>query len=352
MAKDTRPPANGFVGAMRKVYNPLGFSKGYNFVLFFITMGYLFGFTLSRLEYLSFHGVFCNPHSSGATGAAPGECYYYLQNPYKIGIQLHLYTILPAALLVVLQFVPIIRHKLRLFHRLNGYLVITLSLISSAGVIMILPHAFGGDFAIQTYGGALVISTTLAYLMAYVNIKLLQIDQHRAWMFRAWAYFSTIITLRLIQISAGAIISLLGGWYVSRPCAQINSILGQTETLAAYPSCSSFYDGTSPSQHVAVAAGFPKGTAVEIAAAMGVTFGAAGWLALWLHVTMVEIYLRMTPAESDRLRQVSYERQLARGSKRPGYAGLVAEHFGDAKPYVPLAPEMLTKALDVESASH
>jgi hypothetical protein len=40
MAKDSRPPVNGFVGAMRKVYNPLGFSKGYNFVLFFITMGY------------------------------------------------------------------------------------------------------------------------------------------------------------------------------------------------------------------------------------------------------------------------------------------------------------------------
>lgn len=43
----------------------------------------------------------------------------------------------------------------------------------------------------------------------------------------------------------------------------------------------------------------------------------------------------MTPAESTRLRQVSYERQLARGSTRPGYAGLVAEHFGDADPFEP-----------------
>lgn len=43
----------------------------------------------------------------------------------------------------------------------------------------------------------------------------------------------------------------------------------------------------------------------------------------------------MTPAESARLRQVSYERQLARGFKCPGYAGLVAEHFGDAEPYRP-----------------
>lgn len=33
MVKPMRPPANGFVAGMRKVYNPLGFSKGYNFVL-------------------------------------------------------------------------------------------------------------------------------------------------------------------------------------------------------------------------------------------------------------------------------------------------------------------------------
>ena len=44
----------------------------------------------------------------------------------------------------------------------------------------------------------------------------------------------------------------------------------------------------------------------------------------------------MTPAESDRLRQVSYERQLERGFKNPGAAGLTAERFGDANPYQPL----------------
>lgn len=39
MAKAARTPANSFVAAVRKVYNPIGFSKGYNFILFFITMG-------------------------------------------------------------------------------------------------------------------------------------------------------------------------------------------------------------------------------------------------------------------------------------------------------------------------
>lgn len=45
--------------------------------------------------------------------------------------------------------------------------------------------------------------------------------------------------------------------------------------------------------------------------------------------------LRLTPKESNRLRQVSYERQLERGMSRPGYAGLVPERF-DAEPFQPV----------------
>ena len=103
---------------------------------------------------------------------------------------LHLYTILPAACLVVLQFTPVIRYKAMLFHRLNGYAVVLLSLIANAGAIIVLPHAFGGDLATRVMVGVLVISTTVALALAYINIKLLQIDQHRAWMMRAWAYVS------------------------------------------------------------------------------------------------------------------------------------------------------------------
>lgn len=150
-------------------------------------MGYLLGFTLARLEYLSFHGIFCTD-SALTSSAAPGECFYYLRNPYKIGMMMHLYTVLPAGLLVVLQFVPAIRYKALILHRINGYLVVILTTLSNASVIIIAPHAFGGDFATRTWIGAMVISTTFAYVFAYINIKKLQIDQHRAWMMRAWAY--------------------------------------------------------------------------------------------------------------------------------------------------------------------
>ncbi|OQO01104.1 hypothetical protein B0A48_13347 [Cryoendolithus antarcticus] len=332
MSKSDRDAPNGFVRTMRKVYRPIGFRKGYNFVLFFITVGALLGFTLSRLQYLSFWGVFCKPGGKGINHAIPGECYYYSRDPFKLGIMLHIFTILPAALLVCLQFVPIIRHKVIIFHRLNGYLVILLSTIASAGAFMIARHTLGGDMATQTWTGAMIISTTIAYLMAWVNIKRLQIDQHRAWMLRAWAYFATIVTLRIIMILAVTIISGLSGWYVARPCAEIDYTFGQKNTVRFWPECSNFYNGTNLEQVVVVQAN-KKGKAIEVGAAFGMSFGSAGWLAFWLHAIGVELYLRLTPAESDRLRRVSYERQLERGFKHPGSAGLTAERFGDARPY-------------------
>jgi hypothetical protein len=127
-------------------------------------------------------------------------------------MKLHLFCILPAALLVCLQFVPTIRHKLLLFHRMNGYVVIILSTISNAGTIIIARHAFGGDFATQTWTGAMVILTTIGYTMAWISIKLLQIDQHRAWMMRTWVWFATIIIVRIIMIISAQIISASGGW--------------------------------------------------------------------------------------------------------------------------------------------
>lgn len=47
-----------FVTTMRKVYNPIGFKKGYNFPFFIIGVGGLMGFTLSRMFYWNIDGIF------------------------------------------------------------------------------------------------------------------------------------------------------------------------------------------------------------------------------------------------------------------------------------------------------
>jgi hypothetical protein len=45
--------------------------------------------------------------------------------------------------------------------------------------------------------------------------------------------------------------------------------------------------------------------------------------------------LHLTPREHDRLRQVSYEKQVEAGMHDPGSAGLTANRLGDANPFVP-----------------
>jgi len=283
MVAPTRPPANRFVASMRKLYNPLGFSKGYNFVLFFIFFGALMGFTLARLQYLSFD-TFCK-------GAAPGECFYYRKGHEKAGIIIHLAGILPASFLACFQFVPVIRHKAILFHRLNGYIILLLSLI----------------------------------------------EQHRAWMLRAWFYAGSIITLRLIQFLAATVISRMGTYYAARPCGQVAYMIGDlNRTLELYPDCSAYFSGANPDQQTIVHANLLTATsAAEVGAAISLPFGMAFWLAVSLHAIGIEIYLRLTPAEAERLREVSYKRQLEAGMSPAGRAGLTADRLGDSAEWKP-----------------
>ena len=63
------------------------------------------------------------------------------------------------------------------------------------------------------------------------------------------------------------------------------------------------------------------------------------WIATIVHLIGVEIYLGLTPREAERLRQVSYERQLKAGYKHPGSAGLTSDRWGDAEPWKPKTVE-------------
>ena len=190
MVTSTRPPANGFVRGARKIYNPIGFSKGYNFVLWVIFTCAMVGFVLSRLPMTNFYGQFCSTNDT-AFHAAPGECYTYFRfNHEKAGIIMHLVAILPASLLACFQFTPFIRHKALLFHRINGYVVILLAIVGTIGSLMIARHSFGGTMETQAFVGLLAIAFLASLLLAFINIKRLQLEQHRAWMLRAWFYVS------------------------------------------------------------------------------------------------------------------------------------------------------------------
>lgn len=80
---------------------------------------------------------------------------------------------------------------------------------------------------------------------------------------------------------------------MARPCEQILYTFhgNQTATMLRYPECAAFFTGENLDQHAAVKAILGGGTAIEAAAALGITFGGSGWLALALHAIGVEIYV-------------------------------------------------------------
>ncbi|KAL8764697.1 MAG: hypothetical protein Q9209_007920 [Squamulea sp. 1 TL-2023] len=284
--------------------------------------GAITGFSLARLSYLNISG---SASSSFANGAAPGEWYWYSQRFYRLSITIHLATILPAGLLMVWQFIPVIRHKFLIFHRINGYLVISLVIISNVGVLMIARRAFGGSLPTQAGVGLLVILSTTSIALAYYNIKRLQIDQHRAWMLRAVFYLGTIITLRIIMILAALIASTMSYYDTIMTCGELLSILGTSQQVnARYPQCGQ--PGSTVDTRAIVQAKFGD-QPEQVGSALRLSFGMAVWMALFLHAAGVEIYLNLTPRESNRLRQVSYEKQLEKGLSPAGSAGLTSDRW-------------------------
>jgi hypothetical protein len=293
--------------------------------------------------------------------ANPTDAIYYRKGSTKpalrYGLLIHLATILPAGFLVVFQFVPIIRHKVILFHRINGYICLILLFVSNAGAFALMPAFLDYDAFGQISVGVLGVSTCICAILAYVNIKRLQIDQHRAWILRTWVYAASVISLRIIQIAAQHTINR---FYPDRfwrvyTCGKIFDIYRtygvpdlQNPTPIIYPVCApngpASFDPTirtpvpANKNPILIAGQLNPATPEMNSALISITFSLSFWVAFVLHVLAVEVYLRMTPRETARLKQVSYERQLARGMKNPGNAGLTVERFGDAEKWIPKTP--------------
>ena len=336
-----RPP-NFFVKYYRRLYRPLGFTRGYNPPLWFIFGGALFAFVLFRAPYLAYDTTYKNAK------LATGDWYFQKAGYRRVAMLMHLGTILPAGLLVPWQFVPAVRHHLLLAHRLNGYVCLALLLCINVTGLMLARYALGGNLDTQLLVGLLSVTSVTAGTMGFLNIKRQQLDQHRAWMLRTWFYAASIITLRIVQLAVNEIISEVPNNYQAVQCRVLASIyqgLGLPTLGKDYPSCVKDPNGWVAAQ-VNINAGNPPlmgpPNIGQITAATTMGFGTSGIVALFLHMVGVEIYLRFTPKEAKRLRQVSYERQLERGYKHPGEGGvLMVSRWGDSDPFVPERKEEL-----------
>ena len=151
-------------------------------------------------------------------------------------------------------------------------------------------------------------------------------------------YLGTIITLRLIMIISALVISKINSYSAIQTCGSVDFVLVPSGRSAAmlYPACINATDDTE----VIVRANMiqPLGPH-SVGAALDLSFGMAMWLAIILHLVGVEIYLGLTPRESERLRRVSYERQLEAGFSHPGSSGLTSDRWGDADEWKPAKSE-------------
>ncbi|CAH0051107.1 unnamed protein product [Clonostachys solani] len=328
-----KEPPNQWVAFWRKVYNPLGFQKGYNFPLWFVFCGAALGFCASRVMYFDYDNQFKKANQ------ITGNWFYMSQGVTRTATIMHLAAVIPTGFLVPLQFLPTVRYKAMIAHRIMGYILIILLIIGNAGAIIMVPRSMGGSLDVRTVVGMLAILTTGAALIAYVNIKRLQIDQHRAWMMRCWSYAFAIITLRLVQAPIMAIASLVGQTNVPMKCEVINAVNEENgPNLAPYFFAACEAD---PTAFVSVKANYYATAGAdgikplhETTAAIQSAFGPAAFLAFVIHAISVELYLHLTQAEAARLKRVSYERQKAKGWKNPGDASwLTKETWGDMEAF-------------------
>ncbi|KAL8658014.1 MAG: hypothetical protein Q9226_001348 [Calogaya cf. arnoldii] len=336
---------SGHAARYAKVYQFFGFGRAYNFPLYFVVLtivsagvifaGGMLGFSLSRLSDLDF-----DHHFKNGFALVPGYWYYFHHGPRRMGMILHLATVLPAGILMVLQFTPVIRKKFITFHRINGYTVLLLLLISNGAACVVLPHKQGGGArtATQAAEAFLVIITTLGMAMAWWNIRRKQIDQHRAWMLRTMFYMGTIVTSRVINFISAPILARIDNYYGVWSCDELDFLyknLALPFPEAEYPRCL-LPDGTLDSGfRVAVKATQLLTMPEQFGTSHIQPFGANLWICIAVHIIGVEIYLGMTPRESERLRRVSYEKQLEAGFANPGSAGLTSDRWGDAERWTP-----------------
>ncbi|KAI4156893.1 MAG: hypothetical protein L6R39_000939 [Caloplaca ligustica] len=211
---------------------------------------------------------------------------------------------------------------------------------ANGAACVVLPHKQGGGArtATQTAEAFLVIITTLGMAMAWWNIRRKQIDQHRAWMLRTMFYLGTIITSRLINLASGPILSRLGNYYGVWSCDELDFAYKKLDMPfpeAEYPQCLLPNGTLDRGFRVAVKAAELLSKPEQFAASHIQPFGANLWICIAVHIIGVEIYLGLTPRESERLRRISYEKQLEAGFANPGSAGLTSDRWGDADKWTP-----------------
>lgn len=160
----------------------VGFQSSTRFAMWLFLSATWVPFILISMRYFDYDGAF-KAHSLGS-----GEWYHFRQGLYRIGMRAHLGAVLPAGLLAVFQFLPVTQRKYKTFHKYNGYFVSALLLFGNVPAMIISPASFGGSASLKVVIGLLAMLTSFGTYKGITTIRKIQLDEHRAWMIRTWAW--------------------------------------------------------------------------------------------------------------------------------------------------------------------
>ncbi|ESK86437.1 hypothetical protein Moror_4944 [Moniliophthora roreri MCA 2997] len=263
-----------------------GFREKYSLLLFLIFGGALLGFCLAR-------SLLMDPVRMREL-TVPGEFFWFNMPLYKYNYIIHIYLTILGGIFSGLQFLPVIRRKYVLLHRLNGYFVLVTLIVGNVCGGIISRRSFGGELNQQSAYYILALMTVIPLLIGYWNVKK-NTRLHRKWMLRAVVYFSTVISARLIMLAAGQIITDIGSYYSLWRCDEILFVLKDLSTLTdRFPQCiASGNILANGSTYVPVHASNNEGD-LGAASAVRACQGMSLWIATLLHVVGIELYLRKT----------------------------------------------------------
>ncbi|KAF8607563.1 hypothetical protein BDV93DRAFT_541817 [Ceratobasidium sp. AG-I] len=260
----------------------LGFGEKFSLLFFILFGGALAGFCFAR--------VLMMIPSNLEKETVPGEWYWYRQQMYKQCVFIHVYLNIIAGVFAVFQFIPMIRRRKIILHRINGYFVLCNLIPATVAGSIVARRAFGGELNSQAAFFTVGSMIGFAAFMGISNVK--QTRKHRKWMLRTVSYTASVITARILGIITRTIISFSGSYYAVWTCDEISFLLNSSSDAASrFPVCGT---GADPKHvHVPVHASIHEDP-INFGSSMRVSFGMALWIAMLIHVVGVEIYIRGT----------------------------------------------------------
>jgi hypothetical protein len=273
-----------------------GFKERFSLAFLVVFGGALIGFCLART-------IMFNPKNVQNL-TIPGEWHWYQKKVYKPSLFIHIYCTIPGGIIAVFQFIPGIRRRAMLFHRINGYVALFLVTLGTLGGTIVARRAFGGELNAQS--GYYILSSLIVGCAAMGLANKHETRKHRKWMLRTVTFVAAPITTRLIMFAARQIITDVGTYYSVWRCDEIMSVIDAQTVSAKFPQC--LQTDTNPGNiNVAVHAA-TGADRLSFASSVRATFGMALWLAMMIHLICVEFYIRKTESENQHRRGYVLER--------------------------------------------